>query len=151
MICSQCGEFKQLYRNGICATCNKVNRERGKPSKPKKVYALRHFSKKKEKANREKLKAYRKLGETNVCQTCGRSDLPISRSHLIPVGQYPQFEANTKNILLECYGQSDACHDVWEHGSWLQKQQLKNFKQRMETVKQLCPEYYNRLLLKWKI
>ena len=145
LTCKTCNEFKALERNGNCSSCNRAAR---KKPKEKKVYALRQYSKKKEKANRKKLKTYKELGETRVCETCGRNDLPISRSHLIPVSQRPKLEAVAENIVLECYGQSDSCHYIWENGQWEDKAMLNNFDERMIRIKELDESYFNQIISK---
>lgn len=141
-----CDNYIENHDKKLCATHNKESR---KVVKPKKLYSIKPVSKKKSKALTAKKKAYQAMDDKSLkyCSGCGRSDRTLSHSHLIPVGQYPQFEAVEENIVYDCMSDMNGkgCHDIWEHGSAKEKEKLLNYQHRIKVVISLCPEYFHRM------
>jgi uncharacterized Zn finger protein (UPF0148 family) len=116
-----CGSTKiENKDSGLCASCNRQARKaesKPKAQQPLKRTQLRQVSTKKKEALNEKHKTYDQLSTRGIrwCETCGLSMVPLSHSHTLPVGAFPRYEAVASNIIMECYGGSDRCHDLWEH------------------------------------
>jgi hypothetical protein len=130
---------------GLCAKHGFEMRKRGRNAgKEKKIYTIPKVSEKKKIANAAKASAYKKMDASHArhCTGCGSPDM-LTHSHIIPVGQYPEFEAVEENIVFDCI----ACHDIWEHGTFEQCQQLANYEHRIKIIKKLKPEYLQRMLL----
>jgi hypothetical protein len=148
MICkvADCDNYVENPDLGLCASCA---REARKVPKEKKRYEIPKISKKKSKALRKKNQAYEKMDRTvpRYCSGCGRADVPLSHSHLIPVSQRPDLEADLRNIVYDCLsiGGRTGCHDIWEHGSLADKMDLNNFQERVKILEELDPEYYHRV------
>lgn len=132
-------------RNGICATHNhQARRAEKEANKPRKVYTMPKVSEKKKQANAQKAAAYKKMDatEAHFCSGCGGAEM-LTHSHLIPVSQHPEFEAEPLNIVYDCI----KCHDIWEHGKLGElAQNLANYEERMQRIKQLSPQYLARML-----
>lgn len=138
--CTKCGADKCGL--SYCKICEV------KPEKENKVYQLRPMSSKKQKANKKKLATYGKIeqkGRGAFCESCGTTSKPLSRSHILPVGMYPLFEAVEENIVIDCYGDSESCHWLWEHGTWEQKKKLNNFDHRVEVILKLAPSFLEQI------
>lgn len=88
--------------------------------------------------------------QAHICSGCGSGSYPLSHSHIIPVGQFPEFEAELTNIVYDCLtiGEHLGCHDKWEHGTTEEKQELLNYTERMQVIKTLSIPYLKRILLK---
>lgn len=127
---------------GICKICPK-------PEKEVKVNRIRLMSKKKQAANKKKLATYAEIEEKGrgaFCESCGTTSKPLSRSHILPVGQYPQFEAVEENIVIDCYGDSESCHEIWAGGTWKEKvKKLENLDHRIEVILKLAPSFLEQI------
>jgi len=153
-----CGSTKIENRDlGLCATSNKARLKAEKEPKPKKVYTLKQtpikqVSTKKAAAIRIKEKAQKEMRKQNIryCETCGDpGHRPLSHSHILPVGQFPQFEATIENQLYECYGDSDSCHNIYEVGDFLQVYAQSTFSRKVKVMHKLAPEYLRQRILNW--
>lgn len=139
--CTKCGADKCGL--SYCKICEV------KPEKEKKVYQLRPMSSKKQKANKKKLATYGKIeqkGRGAFCESCGTTSKPLSRSHILPVGMYPLFEAVEENIVIDCYGDSESCHYRWENSPIADKMKLGNFEHRVQVILKLAPAYLNLIM-----
>lgn len=91
----------------------------------------------------------RKLRETyeqidnereQICQGCGRSDKPLSHSHTISqkrckeIGK-PELIWDKDNIEIECFGNNEDCHNIWEKGTLLEKMLLLNFPEKLKYLR----------------
>lgn len=97
------------------------------------------------KYRRSKLKKEH-IQEGNYCRNCN-SAFNLQLSHIIPVSQNKSLELIKKNTILECQD----CHDIWEHKSKNWKKaylRIRNFLERMATIKELDESYYNRIFIK---
>ena len=145
---------------GLCATCNKARRKAESDAlKPKKAFKpIKPISDKKKIAQAAKIATYKQMDETtpHYCSGCGRGGIPLSHSHIIPVGQYPEFEATLENLVYDCLMPNEnrpeagfkSCHDIWEHGTWDEAKLLNNFQERLNIVLKLCPVYFNKITTK---
>lgn len=144
-----CENYTENNATWFCASCNRKAR---KVLKPKKTHQIKPISAKKAKAKAAKIKTYQVMDDNTAqfCAGCGSANYPLSHSHIIPVGQYPEFEATPENIVYDCLtiGDHKGCHDIWEHGTWKEKHQLLNYHARIEVIKKLCLPYLKRLLLR---
>ncbi len=82
-----------------------------------------------------------KLERGHYCTGCGRSDVPLSFSHLIPRGRRFDLTAEKRNITFHCLsmGERRGCHEIWEG---VNRHKLLDYMKNMETILELDPEYY---------
>jgi hypothetical protein len=149
MPCTTCGNIHIENRDlQLCHSCNKARRKEPKKQKPRKK--INQMSQKTARRKREMQQAQKQMRDLNIryCQSCGRTDRPISHSHIIPEGAYPQHSANPANMMYECYGDSDCCHDIWERGTIQQKMQMPTWREKINLISLLEPAYLSRLMLK---
>lgn len=132
-ICTHCHEFKEISNDDLvlCTECSELGQF--KP-KEKKAYRIPKQSAKQKKREAEKREAYRSKGEVKYCESCGSTEYPLSASHTIPVSQRPDLEKDPENIIFECYGGSDRCHDIWEHGTLKQRKKLLTFQRKINYI-----------------
>jgi len=144
-----CGSFKiENVELGLCGSCNRLRRKAKAPAKPKKTYTLKQVSTKKAVATRAKEKTQLSMRSRGVrwCESCGSADKPLSHSHTIPVGRDAFLEADPENQLYECYGDSDSCHYIWEHGTLDQKMELPTFARKVKYMARVRPAYLARFV-----
>lgn len=105
---------------------------------------MRRISKKYQERLRRKREAYEEFDRNNdgICKGCGQFK-PGSHSHIIPISEAPELEAEVENITWHCM----ECHNIWESHSIDIMKQLKDFDKNMEYIKKMKPLYYNRLML----
>ena len=100
-------------------------------------------SKKEDKAKRKLKKVYEEIANERgrYCSGCGRSDVPLSHSHLIPRSRRKDLEADKRNITYHCLsiGERKGCHDMWEG---IDRIKLLDYHKNMETILELDVEYY---------
>lgn len=144
--CVKCGKNRPLNKKGNCSECTW---ELNHPGQRQNLY-INPVSKKKSKALSKKTKSYQSIDEEreHVCSGCGRSNVSLSHSHLIPVSFDKQFESDKRNIKLHCMGSSDSCHRKWESHNLKLMKQLLDYEESMEYIKEVCPQYYNKLIVK---
>ena len=77
----------------------------------------------------------------HYCTGCGRSDVPLSFSHLIPRGRRFDLTAEKRNITFHCLsmGERRGCHEIWEG---VNRHLLLDYMKNMEIILELDPEYY---------
>lgn len=104
---------------------------------------LRKISSKQNKINKELKKVYKEiaLDRPMYCTGCGRSDVPLSHSHLIPRSYNKELETNKDNITYHCLsmGEREGCHTIWESK---ERHKLLDYLQNMETILQLDESYF---------
>lgn len=152
----KCGSFKIENKDlSLCSVCNRERRKAEAPQKPQKVYELKRteikaVSTKKAAALSRKHKTQQEMAKKDIrwCETCGRADRPLSHSHVLSVGQYPQFEAVAENQIYECFGSRDSCHDVWENGTLEQKMEQSTWQRKIDVIMKLQPKHFNKIMLK---
>jgi hypothetical protein len=104
---------------------------------------LNRVSKKQSKVNKELKKVYTELANERpaYCTGCGRSDVPLSHSHLIPRSYNKSLETNKDNITYHCLsmGERKGCHEIWEGKD---RSNLLDYPKNMETILQLDESYF---------
>jgi hypothetical protein len=147
MMCTECGSWKlENYTLKLCATCNKQRLKTSKPTTAKKPKAVKRISEKHKATLASEQAFFKAMDSEGIkwCESCGDSAKPLTRSHIIPKGMYPQFRLTRENLMYECY----ECHFTWEHGSITEKQQLQSYEHKIEVIKKLCSEYLHKLINK---
>jgi len=104
---------------------------------------MRKISKKQNNINKELKKVYKEIGleRGHYCSGCGRSDVPLSHSHLIPRSRRPDLITDKRNITYHCLsmGERTGCHDIWEG---IKRDRLLDYPKNMEYILEVDPEYY---------
>lgn len=115
---------------------------------------MRQLSLKKGKVKTQLNKVYQKIDEEreHICSGCGRGDIPLSHSHLIPVGTNQSLECEENNIQLHCldWGNRKGCHTKWESHNIEEIKDMNDFKENMDYVRSVDETYYY-LLLNYKL
>ena len=148
---------------GECVKCHKQSILNSKSLCPECVWQKNHpgqtrlnyinpVSKKKSQKISQKIETYKKMDEVSekVCSGCGRSDRPLSHSHLIPESYDDRFSADPRNIKYHCLdlGGEKGCHRKWESHDLEVMKELLDFEENMEYIREVCPSYYNQLITK---
>ena len=104
---------------------------------------MRKISKKQNNINKELKIVYKEieLERGHYCSGCGRSDVPLSHSHLIPRSRRPDLITDKRNITYHCLsmGERTGCHDIWEG---IKRDRLLDYPKNMEYILEVDPEYY---------
>jgi hypothetical protein len=104
---------------------------------------IKKVSKKQNKINKELRKIYNELREErgHYCTGCGRSDIPLSHSHLIPRSYNRNLITEKRNITFHCLtmGERKGCHEIWESK---ERHRLLDYTKNMETILELDESYY---------
>lgn len=84
-----------------------------------------------------------------VCQGTGRTDLPLSFSHIISRARCKQLGKveliwDEANIELESMGENISAHYIWEHGDLESKKRLLNFAKKFSYIQKHDPETYRK-------
>lgn len=101
----------------------------------------------KEKNIKKELKRiYSEIADENppYCTGCGRSDVPLSHSHIIPVSRRKDLQLVKDNITYHCLslgqGIRRGCHEMWE--SRTERSMLLDYHKNLEYILEKDPEYY---------
>ena len=104
---------------------------------------MKRVSKKQQKVTEELKKVYRRIDDErgHYCTGCGRSDVPLSYSHLIPRSRRQDLITDIKNITYHCLslGGRKGCHDIWESTD---KNTLLDYHNNIEYILSVDTEYY---------
>jgi hypothetical protein len=104
---------------------------------------MKRVSKKQKKVTEELKKVYRRIDDErgHYCTGCGRSDVPLSYSHLIPRSRRQDLITDIKNITYHCLslGGRKGCHDIWESTD---KNTLLDYHNNIEYILSVDTEYY---------
>lgn len=145
MICPVHPSFDNTGRS-YCLLCPK-------PEKEVKVYTFKKskpipVSDKMKVRQKAKKKVYEQIeekGRGTFCESCKRTDRLLSRSHILSVKQYPQYEALEENIVIDCYGSSDCCHEIYESRDYEKMIKLENWQHRVEVILKLAPSFLEQI------
>tara|TARA_R110001583_G_scaffold180966_1_gene338166 strand:+ start:209 stop:535 length:327 start_codon:yes stop_codon:yes gene_type:complete len=97
------------------------------------------------KQNKEKKKLkiiYNELASErgHYCSGCGRSDVPLSHSHIIPRSRRKDLVTDKRNITYHCLSiERKGCHDMWETKD---RVKLLDYHKNMEYILEVDTEYY---------
>ena len=104
---------------------------------------MKKISNKQKNIQRRLSTVYNQIAEErgHYCSGCGRSDIPLSHSHLIPRSRRPDLITDKRNITYHCLSMGDrtGCHDIWE-GS--KRHKLLDYPKNMEYILEVDTEYY---------
>jgi 5-methylcytosine-specific restriction endonuclease McrA len=75
----------------------------------------------------------------HICK-CGSTYL-LDLSHIIPVGREKQYEVLKLNLVIDCRN----CHNIWEHGTWEEKEKLPDFYSRLKKIRIIDMKYFNKI------
>ena len=76
----------------------------------------------------------------HYCNGCGRSDVPLSHSHIIPRSRRPDLVTDKRNITYHCLSlDRKGCHDMWESS---ERTKLLDYHKNMEYILEVDTEYY---------
>jgi hypothetical protein len=149
-----------IVSGDVCGTClERLRPEKVKVSTLKRTPLKKSnkpipvMSEKYKKRNKAKMQTYNEIAEKEItwCESCGTTSKPLSRSHILPVGQYRQFEAVEENIIIECYGDSLSCHYKWENGTLDQKMKMETWERKVGVILRLAPSYLNLIMKNNKV
>lgn len=105
---------------------------------------MKVISKKQSKTIKELNKVYKEIEDEreHKCSGCGRYDVPLSHSHLIPRSRRKDLITDKRNITYHCLtiGTRRGCHDIWESKD---KDMLLDYFYNMNMIKELDKEYYH--------
>lgn len=127
--CQHCGEIREISNVKFmrCSECDSLKQF---AKKEKNKYQIKKVSKKQSKINQSKHKNFQAV-KKRYCESCGCTNKPLSNSHIIPVSQSKDLEGDPENMITECMGDSESCHDIWEHGTPEQKMNLLTYQRKL--------------------
>ena len=90
------------------------------------------------------------LEREQCCSGCGRYDVHLSHSHIVPRSHNTSLITDPNNITYHCLsiGEHTGCHDIWEHGELRDKKHLLDFENNMKYIRDNDILYYNKLIYK---
>tara|TARA_R100001530_G_scaffold99380_1_gene69064 strand:- start:435 stop:767 length:333 start_codon:yes stop_codon:yes gene_type:complete len=102
-------------------------------------------TKKENKIKKELMKLYQTIADErpHYCTGCGRSDVPLSHSHIIPVSRRKDLQLEKENITYHCLSmghQRKGCHEMHESRSG--RMMLLDYHKNLEYILETDPEYY---------
>ena len=103
---------------------------------------MRKISNKQKKEKRLLSIIYNQIAEErgHYCNGCGRSDVPLSHSHIIPRSRRPDLVTDKRNITYHCLSlDRKGCHDMWESKDRIK---LLDYHKNMEYILEVDTEYY---------
>ena len=98
------------------------------------------------KIKKELKRIYKEIADDrgHYCCGCGRADVPLSHSHIIPVSRRKDLQLVKDNITYHCLsmgqGSRRGCHEMWESRS--ERSMLLDYHKNLEYVLTVDPEYY---------
>lgn len=109
---------------------------------------MRKVSYKQAKENKLLSKVYEEMAEDrgHYCTGCGRSDVPLSHSHIIPRSRRKDLVLEPRNITYHCLDSGvgtnrKGCHHIWE-GNIESKMLLLDYHSNLEYILEVDAEYY---------
>lgn len=93
------------------------------------------------------------LERPKFCQGCGRWDLPLSHSHVIPQARCKilgktELIWDQDNIRFHCFADSHSCHLKWETGNPVELIKMKDLEQNITYLEQHDPEGFTKIMIK---
>tara|TARA_R110000824_G_scaffold321727_1_gene508534 strand:- start:388 stop:732 length:345 start_codon:yes stop_codon:yes gene_type:complete len=106
---------------------------------------MKKISSKQSIENRLLSQVYKTIAEDrgHYCTGCGRADIALSHSHIIPRSRRKDLVLAPDNITYHCLGDTtrQGCHELWE-SNLSDKQRLLDYHKSMEYILQEDAEYY---------
>ena len=104
---------------------------------------MKKISDKQKKQNRKLSSVYTEIASErgHYCSGCGKSNVPLSHSHLIPRSRRKDLVTDKRNITYHCLsiGEHKGCHDLWESKD---RVKLLDYHKNMEYILEVDTEYY---------
>ena len=104
---------------------------------------MRSVSIKQKDINKKIRKAYKEIAleRGHYCTGCGRADVPLSHSHLIPRSRRADLSFDKANITYHCLsmGERKGCHEIWESRD---RDKLLDYHKNLEYILEMDIEYY---------
>ena len=104
---------------------------------------MRKVSDKQREINKKIRRAYKEIAmeRGHYCTGCGRADVPLSHSHLIPRSRRADLSHDKANITYHCLsmGERKGCHEIWESRD---RDKLLDYHKNLEYILELDTEYY---------
>jgi len=104
---------------------------------------MKKISDKQKNINKQLKKVYEDLANERgcYCTGCGRSDVPLSHSHLIPRSRRPDLITDKRNITYHCLSMNgrEGCHNIWES---IKRHKLLDYHRNIEYILEVDTEYY---------
>tara|TARA_R110000850_G_scaffold11806_1_gene40312 strand:- start:436 stop:789 length:354 start_codon:yes stop_codon:yes gene_type:complete len=103
-------------------------------------------TKKENKIKKDLMKLYQTIADErpHYCTGCGKSSIPLSHSHIIPVSRRKDLQLVKDNITYHCLslgqGTRRGCHEMWESRS--ERSMLLDYHKNLEYILETDPEYY---------
>ena len=108
---------------------------------------MKKISSKQKEIKRKLNKVYKEIAQERAayCEGCGRSDVPLSHSHIIPRSRRGDLVCIKDNIQYLCLsmGERKGCHEKWESR---EKDQLLCYHKNLEYILEEDTEYYLSLI-----
>ena len=112
---------------------------------------MKSVSNKQRSINKKLKRVYEKISEErdHCCSGCGRYDVLLSHSHLIPRSKRKDLECEGRNIVYHCLSIDGriGCHQLWE-SNLEDKMRLLDYHQNMDYIKEVDSKYYYLLINK---
>lgn len=106
---------------------------------------MKKISSKQRKENKLLAKVYKEIADErgHYCTGCGRGDIALSHSHIIPRSRRKDLVLCKQNITYHCLGDETrtGCHQLWE-SNLNDKQKLLDYHKSMEFILEEDAEYY---------
>ena len=103
---------------------------------------MKTISNKQKKIKRRLAIVYNEIAEErgHYCTGCGKSDVPLSYSHIIPRSRRPDLVTDKRNITFHCLCiERKGCHDMWESKDRIK---LLDYHKNLEYILEIDTEYY---------
>ena len=104
---------------------------------------MKKISSKQRKIKKDLAVIYEEIAQKSgrYCKGCGRSDVALSFSHIIPRSRRPDLITDKNNITIHCLSvEHKGCHEMWETKS--DRSKLLDYHKNMEYILQVDTEYY---------
>jgi len=105
---------------------------------------MKKVSQKQSVVNGDLKKVYKEIAKErgHYCTGCGRRDLPLSHSHIIPRSRRPDLVTDKRNITYHCLDTNGrkGCHTIWEG---VERFKLLDYMKKMEYISEVDSEYFH--------
>tara|TARA_R110002051_G_scaffold185282_1_gene254726 strand:- start:355 stop:702 length:348 start_codon:yes stop_codon:yes gene_type:complete len=104
---------------------------------------MKKISSKQGQINKKIRRSYKEIAleRGKYCSGCGRADVPLSHSHLIPRSRRTDLSFDKANITYHCLsiGERKGCHEIWESRD---RDTLLDYHKNLEYILEMDIEYY---------
>jgi hypothetical protein len=104
---------------------------------------------------RKTAETYDKIGQDRAkfCQGCGRWDVPLSHSHIIPQARCKvlgktELIWDKDNIHYHCFNDSSSCHLKWETGNPVELIKMLDLEENIFYLEKHDPEGLKKIMIK---